>query len=66
MGLNYAYIFPGSGYIGSDNGNVELLANGFQGFASNISDAAAISLSAGVDQDMPGGSFTVSKNDEFV
>jgi beta-glucosidase len=45
------------GYIGSDNTNVEGLADYFVGYASNESDAAAMSVSAGVDQDMPGAAF---------
>ena len=45
------------GYIGSDNTNVEGLSAYFHGFASNASDAAAMALAAGVDQDMPGGSY---------
>jgi beta-glucosidase len=54
------------GYIGSDNENVEFLANGYQGFASNVSDAAAISIAAGVDQDMPGASFLAITADDLT
>ena len=39
-----------SGYIGSDNENVEFLQHGYQGFADNTTDAASMALSAGVDQ----------------
>ena len=42
------YRVPVKGYIGSDNENVEFLAEGFQGFAANTSDAAAVSLAAGL------------------
>jgi beta-glucosidase len=35
------------GYIGSDNANVEFLQHGYQEFANNASDAAAMALDAG-------------------
>jgi beta-glucosidase-like glycosyl hydrolase len=35
------------GYIGSDNANVEFLQHGYQAFADNASDAAAMALDAG-------------------
>lgn len=63
----------GSGYIGSDNTNVEGLAKYFVGFTGNESDAAVVAMSAGIDQDMPGASFmsadqlvTAGKLDEKV
>eukprot|EP00966_Prymnesium_polylepis_P220658 5103867-Prymnesium_polylepis.1 len=46
----------GNGYVGSDNTNVEGLRDYFY-FAANESDAAVMALTAGVDQDMPGGAF---------
>lgn len=46
-----------NGYIGSDNTNIEGLSGYFRGFAANNSDAAVIAMRAGVDQDMPGGTF---------
>eukprot|EP01052_Picozoa_sp_SAG31_P031714 SAG31_NODE_3391_length_4326_cov_6.489236_3_plen_593_part_00 len=47
----------GDGYIGSDCGNVEALMNSYTGFSHDSMDAAVQAAEAGVDQDMPGGSF---------
>ncbi len=47
----------GDGYIGSDCGNVEALMNSYTGFSFDTLDAAVQAAEAGVDQDMPGGSF---------
>lgn len=46
-----------SGYVGSDNTNVEGLATYFEGFATDAADAARMAMEAGVDQDMPGGAY---------
>ena len=54
-----------NGYIGSDNENVEFLAHGYQGFAANESEGAAMSIAAGVDQDMPGASFLQINQDDI-
>ena len=50
---------------GSDNENVEFLAHGYQGFAANASEGAAMSIAAGVDQDMPGASFLQINQDDI-
>ena len=47
----------GDGYIGSDCGNVEALMNSYTGFSFDSMDAAVQAAEAGVDQDMPGGTF---------
>ena len=47
----------GDGYIGSDCGNVEALFGSFTGFSIDQMDGAVQAAEAGVDQDMPGGSF---------